>query len=217
MNDYLNHEIDLQTLLPPTVSDLEEMQEIARVESKNFNEARLNIIDIFQTRSIHETNEIGLKLWEKMLKIKPGANETLDFRKRRVLSRVQGMQPYTMRYLYKLLGALLGEDGYKVNLDIINEHLDVLVKFQNSVSASLQERYYKELSEMLDRVVPLNLGIGITHRRELQSEIFFGGIVSTRSKIEIRPAAFMMPTLQQTKYYGGVISIKTKIELQEVR
>ncbi|WP_180968226.1 putative phage tail protein [Cytobacillus massiliigabonensis] len=209
MNDYLIQEIKLQKYLPPTVNELKEMQEIVRVENENFNEVRLNLINIFKTRFINETNEIGISRWEKMLKINAAKDETLQFRKSRLLSRMQGKEPYTIRYLKKLLNALLGETEYQVNLDIINEHLEVLMSFGSGVSAEMQVRYYKELSELLDKVVPLNLGIGITHRRSINLGMNFGGLISTRNKIQIRPAAFKQPSIQQTKYYAGFISMRT--------
>ncbi|GEN83638.1 hypothetical protein SLU01_19500 [Sporosarcina luteola] len=47
-------------------------------------------------------------------------------------------------------------------------------------------------------------------KRSLESNLYFGGIISTRNKIQIRPAAFKMPSIQQTKYYAGFISMRTR-------
>lgn len=54
----------------------------------------------------------------------------------------------------------------------------------------------------------------INIKRNLNMNLFFGGIVSTRNKIHIKPAPFKMPTLTQTKYFGGVISYKTKTTIK---
>lgn len=217
MDNFLSREIDISELMPPVVKDTDEFKEIARVENKKLNEARLQIVNLFTYRFVNEADETGISRWEKMLKIKPSVSETLDFRRKRVLSRIQANQPYTIRYLSRLLSSLLGENSFQINLDIIKEHLDVLVKFDNNVPGNTIAQYYKELSELLDTIVPLNLSLGITNRREINSSLSFGGIISTRSKIQIGPVAFDMPNLNQGKYYAGFISTRSITTIQEVQ
>lgn len=57
----------------------------------------------------------------------------------------------------------------------------------------------------------------ITTIRQMKSSLSFGGIVSTRNKIQIKPAAFKMPNLQQDKYYAGFISTRSIATIKEVR
>lgn len=149
MDEYLNKEIDLFPLLPPTVNEFKEMQEIVRVESDNFNRVRLQLIDIFKYRFVHEADEKGVALWEKMLKIKRRTTDTLEYRKFRILSKINNKLPYTIRSLKQLLNSLCGEGNYRVSLD--PQSYELHFSFFKKVEDVLN------LKATLEEMVPLNI------------------------------------------------------------
>lgn len=101
---------------------------------------------------IMDATENGVSRWERMLKIVPKATQTLDDRRFAILARMGEQLPYTMTSLKQRLEALCGKDGYSVELDANNYTLTV------RIALSAQENF-KEVSEMLERIVPANLVI----------------------------------------------------------
>lgn len=149
MNDYLENEIDLYPLLPPTVNEFKEFQEIIHVENANFNKVRLQLIDIFKYRFVHETDEKGVLLWEKMLRIKRRTTDSIEERKTRILTKINNKLPYTMRALKQLLNSLCGEGNYNV---LLNPHTyELHFEFYNKIAD------VHHLKETLEEMIPLNL------------------------------------------------------------
>ncbi|QTD41396.1 hypothetical protein [Sporosarcina sp. Te-1] len=68
-----------------------------------------------------------------------------------------------------------------------------------------------DIQNLIEEMKPAHLLATINLKNTLNTNLYFGGIVSTRYKTQIRPAAFKMPSIQQTKYYAGFISMRTKI------
>ena len=99
---------------------------------------------------IMDATENGVSRWEKMLKIVPKANPTLDDRKFTILTKMSERLPYTMAALEKRLEALCGENGYSVELDSNNFILTV------RIALSVQNSF-KDVCDMLEKVVPANV------------------------------------------------------------
>lgn len=57
----------------------------------------------------------------------------------------------------------------------------------------------------------------ITLKRQLNSSLSFGGIISTRNKIQIGAASIQMPDIHQNKYYAGFISTRSITKIMEVQ
>ena len=104
---------------------------------------------------ITDATENGISRWEKMLKIVPKANPTLDDRKFTILTKMSERLPYTMASLEKRLEALCGENGYSVELDSDNFLLIVRI----ALSA---QNAFKDVCEMLEKVVPANMVINVS-------------------------------------------------------
>ena len=97
-------------------------------------------------------SEYGVKRWENMLQIAPGAGETLDERKARILTYLNLKLPYTMGVLKLLLETLVGEGNVKLNLDNDAELLTI------TVPDTLRDT----VKDLVSRVVPSNLDIQYT-------------------------------------------------------
>ncbi|MGE7623614.1 putative phage tail protein [Viridibacillus sp. NPDC096237] len=149
MDNYLDNEIDLFPLLPPTINELKEFKEITRVESTNFNVVRQHLINIFKDRFVHEATEQGVRRWEKMLKLKRRSIDTLDERKFRILAKMNNKLPYTMRTLEQLLNSLCGKGNYNLLLDPYE--LELFFEFYTKIPD------VQLLKDTLEQMIPLNL------------------------------------------------------------
>ncbi|MGM7683555.1 putative phage tail protein [Cytobacillus sp. Hm23] len=142
--------------LPSYYKDIREFNELTEAESVQFVKLEETIEDIINDQFILTSSEKGIERREAMFKIIPDKSvETLDFRKKRLLNRMRSNPPYVLQYLQDLLVELLGEDQHKIELDVINYHLETLVKADRA-------SFYHEVSILLEKIVPLNLDISTT-------------------------------------------------------
>lgn len=152
MYEPLKYEIDITTMHPDTVKDFEEIIEIGKVENYNFNTARLNLLEAFSMRFVHEASEKGITHWERMLKLKRRSDDDLELRRKRVLTKINNKLPYTWRTLMQLLDSLCGANTYNLTLEC-QEYLLTLefVKYYPNAPE------YRHILITLDAMLPLNI------------------------------------------------------------
>lgn len=149
MDNFLSHEIDVLDLMPHTVIELLEFQEIAKVENHNFNKLRLQISELFNYRFVMHATSEGIARWEKVLKIKSRPSDDLETRRKRVLAKINNRIPYTWRSLRQLLDSIFGEDNYHLDLDPHELVIELLIPNK--------QNYYNELHNILEPMIPLNI------------------------------------------------------------
>lgn len=149
MYEPLTNDIDISKLYPMTISDFEEFIEIAKVENSNFNRVKVELLQLFSMRFVNETDEMGIARWEKMLKLKRRPSDTLEIRRMKVLAKINNKLPYTWRSLQQLLNSIFGEGNYQITLDPQEYILELLIPSE--------QNYYREVSEILEPMIPLNI------------------------------------------------------------
>lgn len=93
----------------------------------------------------------GIRHWELVLGITPSpSTETLDFRRRRVISRLVTDIPYTERKLEQILNDIMGAGNWAYTLDYLNYALDI-----NSMNYG--SNWTPEVELILKRIVPANI------------------------------------------------------------
>jgi hypothetical protein len=102
---------------------------------------------------IMDATETGVSRWEKMLKIAPKPDYSLDDRRFSIFTRMNEQIPYTLKSLKQMLENLCGEDGYDVKV----ENFSVKVR----IALGVQNRF-KEVCTMLESVVPANMVIDVS-------------------------------------------------------
>ena len=125
--------------------------------------------DIF----LESMGEEKIKLWEKMLGIKPLDDDTLSDRRFRIQSKVLEKLPYSYRVVIRKLTAL-APDGMKITRSDKN----VTVKL-----AIASKKKIKDVAELLEVTLPLNMNFEIIIvlwsncskciRRNVFTDIFF--------------------------------------------
>ena len=102
----------LLNYLPPYMREYLEMQEVMKAEQPEFDLFWDMVENAMNDQFIMDATEYGVSRWEKMLKLKTIGSDTLSDRKFRILTKLYGQLPYTMRKLRQILDDLLGKDGH---------------------------------------------------------------------------------------------------------
>lgn len=109
-------EVNLVSCLPPFMADYEEMNRTLKAEDPEFVLVWKAAERVLQNEFIATADEYGISRFEKMLKILPSREDTLESRRARVQSRWFTDLPYTWRMFLQKLKALCGEQ----NLSLIH-------------------------------------------------------------------------------------------------
>lgn len=125
-----------------------------------------------------DADEDGIKRFEELLNIIPNPNETLEERRYRILVKLNTKLPYTEIQLRRLLGGVLGYDGFKLTVkDLI-------------LTISLAEGNNNKLQILLDllgEIVPMNILIVIHQLVKKHLGFYYGGCVKVGNSVRIKP------------------------------
>jgi hypothetical protein len=136
--------------LPQFMQNYVEMQEITNTEQVEVDKLWSKTEDLLSNQFILEAKEIGIVRWESMLKISPKDTDTLEERRFRILTRLNQELPYTMTKLKEALTALCGVDGFFIDLQPANYHIDVKLVLENANN-------HQSVVDVLKKMIPANL------------------------------------------------------------
>lgn len=137
-------------LLPPFLRGYSEIKEIMNVENVEIETIAKTHNQIVDNRYIHTCDESGIERFEKMLKIIPLSNDTLDDRKLRCMTKWNQKLPYNYAVLSDKLSDICGEDGYELNMDFQNLHLGIKI-------ALGVKNQFSSVEKMVDAMIPCNV------------------------------------------------------------
>lgn len=127
-----------------------EFKEIARVEEDELTAGYAQKERILLNQFVLTADESGVQMFEKLYGIVPAGGDTLDFRKERILSRIQLQPPYTERFLRAQLDKLIGAGTYDLIIDY-NDYI-IYINYQ-APSESIE----KEVSIVVSKIKPANM------------------------------------------------------------
>ena len=149
--------MSMKDLWPPIMQELEEFQKIAEIEELYFGQLKQEIENIVDDQFIQTATEKGIARREKMLKVVPFADDTLETRRFRVQSLWADKLPYTYRVLVERLDNLCGPDGYVMELNAGEYSLDIKIELT-------KKRMFDEVVRFTRQMVPANLVITVELR-----------------------------------------------------
>lgn len=172
-------EVDLVSCLPPFMADYKEINIALTAENPEFVLVWKAADRTLRNEFIATADEYGISRFEKILKILPSREDTLESRRSRVQSRWFTSLPYTWRMFLQKLVALCGENSftvikkfgcYRIELEV---HLPMFGQVQ-------------ELEGIVNRMLPCNMVLKTTNRipTDLESGMYTGGVLSTCIMIE---------------------------------
>lgn len=140
----------IEDYLPNVIKDYREFKNIALAENPEFEYIWNGIENQLDDQFIRTATETGIARREKILKITPFANDTLESRRFRVQALWDERLPYTYRVLVNKLDNLCGEDGYKLTLNSGAYSLNIKIELT-------MKRMFDEVSKLARQMVPANL------------------------------------------------------------
>lgn len=136
--------------LPLFMQEYFEMQKIMETEQVEIDRLWLEAENALADQFILEATENGVKRWESTLGISPKGTDTLDERKFRILTKLNQELPYTLRKLMQVLTNLCGADGYSVEVNAAEYHIEVKLAVSNASN-------YLEVEKVLNKMIPANM------------------------------------------------------------
>ena len=166
------------------IQNIEEFKAIADAvdpEIINLTDEVKNLID---DQFIETATNKGIARREKLLKIQPFSDDTLDTRKFRVGVEWNNQVPYSYRQLEKKLSDLLGEDGYMMSRNLGNHKLTIKVNLG-------QKRMLQSVDNTVQNIAPCNLIITVElqYNRHIDLARFTHEYLATKTHLQLREEA----------------------------
>ena len=146
--------MSIKDLWPPIMQELREFQKIAEIEDSLFEQLKQEIENIVNDQFIQTATEKGIARRERMLKISPFADDTLETRRFRVQGVWNDKLPYTYRVLLERLDSLCGPDGYVMELNAGEYSLNIKIELT-------RKRMFDEVVRITRQMVPANIVITV--------------------------------------------------------
>ncbi|WP_241677966.1 putative phage tail protein [Phascolarctobacterium faecium] len=126
------------------------MEGLMNAEQSIYDEAETDIKFAFSRQFVVTADEKGVEQYEKILGIMPTATDSLEFRKRHVITRLSTTPPYTLNYLKQQLTMIFGADNFNAWVDYGKRELYV-DSFINNISL------FFEFETFIAKVKPANM------------------------------------------------------------
>lgn len=147
----------VKDLWPPLMQELTEFQRIAEIEDEAFAALSQEVSDIVDDQFIELATERGIARRERLLKISPFADDTLETRRFRVQGLWYDRLPYTYKTLTEKLDALCGQDGYEITLNAGAYSLHIRIELT-------RKRMFDEVVKITRQMVPANIAVTVDLR-----------------------------------------------------
>lgn len=144
-------EVDLVSYLPPFMQSYKEPVAALEAENPEFSLMWSATDRCLRNRFISTADEYGISRFEKMLKIYPTADDTLESRRSRVQSKWFNTIPYTWKVLLQKLLVLCGDSDFEVTGDFktgYTLYIDTDLELYGQV---------EELENIINTMIPENL------------------------------------------------------------
>jgi len=140
--------------VPPVLRGVREFVAIAEAWQSDFEQVWQETTNILDEQFLLTATEIGISRWERILKLRPLATDTLDERRFAVMAAIDSQMPMTYLWLHFQLTFLCGEDGYVIELDHNNYKLKVLIELPS-------QREIDAVRALVKRAAPANLVLDV--------------------------------------------------------
>ena len=144
--------IDLGRYYPEFLKNIRELRIINDTDGEEIRRLYEKSDQLWVDGFINEATLQGIKRWESLLGIKPYPGDTLKERRSAVLGRWNQQLPYTLARLRERLMAVVGEDGYE--LEVRNRLYELEINIPDQPYRVLQS-----LHDMTKQMIPANLDL----------------------------------------------------------
>ena len=158
-------------LLPPVYRSILAMSEIASIENDTLLSA-LSLFYIIRSNFFIQTcDETTLSSWEALLQIVVDPTDSMSYRRRRVLTYLNNLIPFTHTYWIEVLNQLIGEEEWSLRVE---DNQIILLITDQTPTLMIQQ-----LTQWAARVKPAHVGFyaGWHYDLYLDNYLAFNGMV----------------------------------------
>lgn len=192
-------EVDLVSYLPPFMQSYKEPVAALEAENPEFSLMWSATDRCLRNRFISTADEYGISRFEKMLKIYPTADDTLESRRSRVQSKWFNTIPYTWKVLLQKLLVLCGDSDFEVTGDFktgYTLYIDTDLELYGQV---------EELENIINTMIPENLVVVSKNSIpcNIKGAVLFGGGIVQTEMLNITNDSQETLSVQGTVNFGG--------------
>lgn len=141
---------DMLGYLPPYLRQYQELQQMIGIEATELEDVEKWHQQSIDDRFVVSCGKAGIEKFEKMLGIVPYADDSMETRRFRILSKWNTAASYHYAFLAQQLQMLCGENGYRLRLDFERQILEVKVNL-------LSKNMVTAVKDMVAAIVPCNM------------------------------------------------------------
>ena len=168
---------DMHDALPRYYDDSPEVDAIMTAEAVQIDRTRhraRELTDQFYVRSATH----GLNDWERVLGLSPRPNSSLTFRRNRILARLNGTAPATVRYLTDVVNAHVADKSARI-IEVNGEY-----RFLVEVDATSPLDTIAIAAD-LDEMKPAHLDYA--YRQVVRSTVYYASALSAGEEVTVYP------------------------------
>lgn len=136
--------------LPDWYKDIAEYKQICGAESAQMELAEGSVMDVYGNFYFSSMNAAGLSEWESLFGIVPASDDTLEFRRARLINRLSMKPPFTITFLRRQLDQLIGAGSYNLIMDAENYTLYI-------ESSASSQSYAIEAAYLIEHIKPAHI------------------------------------------------------------
>ena len=141
----------LRSFIPSVYKGVVEMEKLLDSEERVMQIARKEMSAAFANTFVLTSDESGVIMFEKLLNLVADAkNESLEFRRQRIINRLSMSPPFTFNFLKQKLDEIIGRDAWTAYIDYTNYTLYV-------ESSAVNQNWYSEVLFTVNRIKPCHM------------------------------------------------------------
>lgn len=148
-------EVDLLSYQSNIIQQIREFKVLSEVENPKLECVWQAVEDAINDQFATTLTDNGCKRWESIMEIKAKDTDDLEFRRFRILSKLNEQLPYSYRMLELQLRTLCGDDGY--TMELRNNEYTLVVKI-----ALTSKNKYSDVETTMRKYVPANIVIDVS-------------------------------------------------------
>lgn len=196
----LTRDIDLKKYLPAVSRDSLDMQALSDTQSVEFNELWNVLCKLFADAYIKHMDEFATSQWESTLDISKLDSQSIEERKNEILKILRGQRPYTLRAFRRILRNIFGEGVLDVKL--LADKFELWITIEPTINYRVND-----ISELTDRIIPLNLLFFIKELREASGKMYVGGYARMSSIMKADGGSIAFDRVYSNQYKAGYARI----------
>ena len=138
---------------PTIITDVPDIAQIYEINEDQGDELDAAISEMDDNIFLDDMHESQIARWEKILKISPASDDTIEDRRFRVKSKALERLPFSYRVIMSKLQSLCPE-GVEVAIDDDRLHMDISLALRSV-------KMLADVDDLMDSVLPLNMTYAI--------------------------------------------------------